>query len=45
MIVQRVIKIDGKVRDKPIVHRVLKVHEKEDGSIKVRCIPKTIQYR
>ena len=40
MIVQRVIKIDG--RDIPIVHRVLKVHEKEDGSIKVRVSPKNI---
>ena len=28
-----VFKIDG--RDIPIVHRVLKLHEKEDGTIKV----------
>jgi hypothetical protein len=28
-----VFKIDG--RDIPIVHQVLKLHEKEDGSIKV----------
>jgi uncharacterized protein (UPF0248 family) len=31
-----VFKIDG--RDIPIVHRVLKLHEKEDGTIKVRRI-------
>jgi signal peptidase len=30
-----VFKIDG--RDIPIVHRVLKLHEKEDGTIKVRA--------